>query len=183
MTAALAAGAVAFVGMAVAFAILRLFAPLLDFERTRRWRRTPGLRDVLPGTPAWAERERRVVAFATAVETLPIERFDSFEPEGVAEWSVIWHATDGSPRAVQEAVRSASGRIGGLVRGRAERERPAAGYDDYAIHPGGVWVLGDPHWEAAERAAEAAAVAMLLDGFLQVRQAAGWVEGGARLVG
>lgn len=50
------------------------------------------------------------------------------------------------------------------------------------IHWGGVWELSDPHWMAAERAAEAGAMAILLDGYLPGQQAANWIEGAARLV-
>jgi hypothetical protein len=164
---------------AVSAAIL---VPIMEFTRVSRWRRTPGLREVLPGTPAWAEREGRVDAFATAIATLPIDRFDRFEPKGVAKWTAIMHATHGSPRAVDHAVRSASDRITSIIRHRAARERPGAGYDDYTLHRGGAWVLGDPHWEAAERAAGAATVAILLDGFLERGDAAAWAESGARLV-
>lgn len=98
VTVAIAAVVVALPGIAVAAAVGALLALLINFVRTRRWHRTPALADLSPGKPRWADRERQVAGLVSAIQALPIERFDTFEPEGVPGWTEIVHASDGAPR-------------------------------------------------------------------------------------
>ncbi len=152
-----------------------------DGAKARRWRRTPGLGDALPGLPAWTERERQVAALLTAIETLPVEHFDTYDPSGVVGWRPLYEAAADAPRTVRAAVEEVRGRASLAVIKRAERDRPSAGGEDYTLH--NAWLLFEPHWEATERAVVAGAIAILLEGHLDDATRLEWSRGVARLCG
>jgi hypothetical protein len=150
-----------------------------DRAKARRWHLTPGLEEVLPGSPAWTEREQRVAALLGMIEALPAERFDTFDPSGVIGWTPLYRAAANAPPTVRAAVETARGSASLAVVGRAKRDRPEAGAEDYTLH--NAWFLYEPHWEAAERAVAAGAIAILLEGHLDKLAQAEWAAGVARL--
>lgn len=170
-----------FIGLAVAAVLNALTGPFVEQVRTNRWKASTGPSDALPGSAPWVHREQRVADLIDAIEHLPVERFDAFDPSGVVGWRPLYHAADGAPREVRTAVDAVRGRASRTVVERAEKDRPEAGGEDYTLH--GAWFLYEPHWEASERAAAAGAVAILLEGHLDETTQADWSAGVARLIG
>jgi hypothetical protein len=162
-------------GMAVSAVWNAVYA---DRAKARRWRRTPGLGEALPGLPAWTERERQVAALLTAIATLPVERFDTFDPSGVVGWRPLNEAAADAPRTVRAVVETVRGSASRAVVRRAGRDRPEGG-EDYILH--NAWLPHEPHWEAAERAVVAGTIAILLEGHLDEATRLDWTGGVTRL--
>jgi hypothetical protein len=181
----LAGGLVIWLGMAISAVRNLVYA---DRVRARRWRLTPGLGDVRPGSPAWTEREQRVTDLLAAIAAVPVERFDTFDPSGVVGRTFVGarledpllDAAANAPRPMRAALETARWSARHAVEARARRDRPEAFAVDYMYT--GAWSLWDPHWVAAERAIEAGATAILLEGQLDEASHAHWAAGVARLL-
>ena len=98
-----------FIGLAVAAVLNALTGPFVEQVRTNRWKASTGPSDALPGSAPWVHREQRVADLIDAIEHLPVERFDAFDPSGVVGWRPLYHAADGAPREVRTAVDAVRG--------------------------------------------------------------------------